>query len=251
MSMTYYKIFKELAYGCAESPYGHQVYEIPGEYPKLEGGAVLCKWGYHFCTPAQLLRYLYQAQTICEVIPHGEVLIDDEKCCTVGPIEILEPLNWNERIARLFAADCAEHVLRRFEKACPNDDRPRKAIEAARKFANGEISVSALERASDAAYNAANAAYAAAYNAAYNAAYAAAYAAADAAYCAADAAYNAAYYAANAANAAYNAAYAAAYAAANAAGHVFSNTARQVEKQWQARRIIQYLRGNVAREEEG
>ena len=231
MSMTYYKIFKELAYGCAESPYGHQVYEIPGEYPKLEGGAVLCKWGYHFCTPAQLLRYLYQAQTICEVIPHGEVLIDDQKCCTVGKITILEPLNWNERIARLLGADFAEHVLHNFERDYPNDDRPRKAIEAARKFANGEISLKELGRASYAAADAA-------YNAADATAVNAAYYAADAAYCAA----NAATYAADAANAAANAAADAAY---YAAGPVPSNTARQVEKQRQAARLEQYLRGEV------
>ena len=32
----------------------------------------------------------------------------------------------------LFAADCAEQVLHIFEAAYPTDDRPRKAIEAAR-----------------------------------------------------------------------------------------------------------------------
>jgi len=228
--MTYYKIFKELVDGCAESPYGHQVYNITGEYPKLEGDAVLCKWGYHFCTPVQLLKYLNQAQTICEVIPHGEVLIDDEKCCTVGPIEILEPLNWNERIARLFAADCAEHVLHIFERHYPNDDRPRKAIEAARKFANGETSVKELERASAAAYNAANAADAAADDAAYFAANAAdaaaaAYFAANAAYCAADAASTAAYCAADATR--------------------LSGAGRDNERDWQAARLEQYLRGEV------
>jgi hypothetical protein len=36
----------------------------------------------------------------------------------------------------LFAADCAEQVLPIFESAYPTDDRPRKAIEAARSGAS-------------------------------------------------------------------------------------------------------------------
>ena len=34
----------------------------------------------------------------------------------------------------LWAALCAEHVLPYFEKECPEDDRPRKAIEEARRW---------------------------------------------------------------------------------------------------------------------
>jgi hypothetical protein len=40
---------------------------------------------------------------------------------------------------RLFAADCAESVLHVYEKQYPNDYRPRKAIQAARDYANGVI----------------------------------------------------------------------------------------------------------------
>ena len=38
----------------------------------------------------------------------------------------------------LFAADCAEHVLPIFGRACPNDDRPRQAILVHRLFARGQ-----------------------------------------------------------------------------------------------------------------
>jgi len=41
----------------------------------------------------------------------------------------------------LWAAQCAEHVLLCFEKECPDDFRPRKAIELARSWACGEITV--------------------------------------------------------------------------------------------------------------
>ena len=43
------------------------------------------------------------------------------------------------RVMRLMAADFAEAVRSIFERGYPDDKRPRLAIEAARKFANGEI----------------------------------------------------------------------------------------------------------------
>ena len=45
---------------------------------------------------------------------------------------------------RLFAADCSEMVLPIYEKEYPNDYRPRKAIHAARDYANGLISAGEL-----------------------------------------------------------------------------------------------------------
>jgi hypothetical protein len=135
---------------------------------------------------------------------------------------------------RLLACDFAEHVLHLFENQYPDDDRPRKAIIAARDSADAEAAASAYvaayaaARAADAgraadaaARDAADAAADAAYAArAARAAYAA-YAAANAAYAAAYTAYAAAYTAAadayTAADAAYDAANADAYVAAYAA----------------------------------
>jgi hypothetical protein len=65
---------------------------------------------------------------------------------------------WNERTARLFAADCAEMALPIFEKYRPNDDRPRKAIEVARRYANGEATDEERDAAWAAAWDAARAA---------------------------------------------------------------------------------------------
>jgi len=87
----------------------------------------------------------------------------------------------NTKQKRLISIFAAEQVLHLFEKKYPCDDRPRKAIEAAKVVL---ISDSVDNR--DAAAYAAYAAYAAA-DAAANAAYAAADAAANAAYAAADA----------------------------------------------------------------
>ena len=41
----------------------------------------------------------------------------------------------------MWASDCVEHVLSNFEENYPNDYRPRRAIEAARAWVSGEISV--------------------------------------------------------------------------------------------------------------
>ena len=56
---------------------------------------------------------------------------------------------------RLFAADCAEHVLWIYERDYPGDDRPRKAIEATRAYVRAEIDEAAWEAARDAAWAAA------------------------------------------------------------------------------------------------
>lgn len=88
----------------------------------------------------------------------------------------LRSVDGHDREIRLFAADCAESVLYLFERDYPNEGRPRQAIEAARKYADGLISkqelffasAAASAAASDAAWNAASAAASAAAWAAEN-----------------------------------------------------------------------------------
>ncbi len=63
-----------------------------------------------------------------------------------------------ERELRLFAADCAERVLYLFEKEYPEDDGPRKEIQAMRDFANGKIDAAARAAVWAAARDAAEAA---------------------------------------------------------------------------------------------
>jgi hypothetical protein len=47
----------------------------------------------------------------------------------------------DHHLLALWAADCAQHVLRCFEHGRPGDDRPRRAIEMARAWARGEITM--------------------------------------------------------------------------------------------------------------
>ena len=127
----------------------------PGKWmPKIEN-VVPCESGYHLCRLSDLPGWL--GPVIWEAEGRGTKVLADDKV-VFGQARLLFATGWNEKAARLFAADCAEHVLPIFEKLRPKDDRPRKAIEAARAFARGEISAAARDAARDAARAAAGAA---------------------------------------------------------------------------------------------
>ena len=62
----------------------------------------------------------------------------------------------DQRSLAIWAADCAERVLPFFEKACPKDDRPRKAIEACRTWVRtGVFKMADIRKAALAAHAAA------------------------------------------------------------------------------------------------
>jgi hypothetical protein len=68
----------------------------------------------------------------------------------------------SDKDLRLFACDCAEHVLGIFEAKYPEDKRPRDCIATARRFASGEATEQELAAARDAAWDARDATLAAA-----------------------------------------------------------------------------------------
>ncbi|HSS37123.1 MAG TPA: hypothetical protein VLR93_12690 [Patescibacteria group bacterium] len=78
------------------------------------------------------------------------------------------------RLLAVWAADCAQHVLRHFEQARPTDDRPRRAIDLGRAWARGEIGWAEARTAAGHANAAARDLRGAARHAAYAAAQAAA-----------------------------------------------------------------------------
>jgi len=178
----------------------------PGKWMPAIKDIQPCARGYHFVNLEQLPTWL--GPTLYEVEVRGQVIHRADKSVAEQARLIRKVETWNEKTLWLFAADCAEHVLGIYERVYPKDDRPRKAIQTARDFANGLID-------RDAIVNVANA-YAAAYAAA-------AYAAAHAAYAAASAAYAAAH---------------AAYAhATSAAAHAATSAASAAEKEWQFKRL--------------
>jgi len=118
--------------GTWHQPHGKR----PGKWMPTITPVVPCLSGYHLCTIDQLVGWLgpviWVAEGRGEHVDHGDKHV-------FAQARLLHRLDtWDERTARLFAADCAEHVLPIFEKAHPGDDRPRKAIEVARRFAHDE-----------------------------------------------------------------------------------------------------------------
>ena len=67
----------------------------------------------------------------------------------------IEQAKQDHRTLALWAADCAERVLPYFEQKYPQDDRPRKSIEAGRAWVRGEIKISQARTAALAAHDAA------------------------------------------------------------------------------------------------
>jgi hypothetical protein len=121
----------------------------------------------------------------------------------------------------LWAAVCAEHVLPSFEEKYPEDDRPRKALEAGRAWVRGEIPMSEARAAAFAAHAAARASD----------------------HAAARAAARAAGHAAATAHVASHARHAAAYAViAATAGLTDPAAAAATEREWQSRCLPEHLR---------
>jgi hypothetical protein len=181
----------------------------------ISGDLMPCENGLHLCRRQDLLTWL--GPEIWEAEYEGELVEADDKV-VVRRARIVRKLDtWNERTARLFAADCAERVLPIFEKQYPTDARPRKAIEAARAFANGTIGQEERDAAGDAAGDAAWAAWIAARDAARDAA-----------------------------RAAGDAAWAAARAAGDAAWYAASDAAWYASSQWATDRLFDYLEGRAS-----
>ena len=125
--------------------------------PRLSGELVLCERGYHLCRTTDLVHWLgpvlYSVPGDC--YEDEGMIVGDDKVAVRRARLAYRVEEWNEMNARLFAADCAEAVLHKWESLYPQDDRPRAAIAAARAFAREEISAADLSAARSAAESAA------------------------------------------------------------------------------------------------
>ena len=177
----------------------------PGAWmPPIEGELKPCKNGYHLCSgEEQLVQWL--GPEIYEAEYQSERVDADDKI-VVREARLLRRIEtWTKKTARLFSCDCAERVVRYYEAKYPGDNRPRKSIEIARRYARGEATDDELLAAESAAWYAWYAAESAA-------------------------GFAAGYAVGSAAGYAWYAGYAAEFAA---------------ERRWQAERLGQYLRGKV------
>ena len=196
----YYKVLDERGRSCHG---GSAVWSLPtrnadgtwtpGDWmPEVGGILRLCLTGYHIVTIDQLLDWL--GPRIFEVEIGSNVMrvninpdlalertvgqtylqIDASIGADIihGPDKSVvrqcrltrECIGWNEWTARLFACECAEKVLYIYEAEYPHDNRPRRAIEATRKYVKA-----VMRNASDAEIAEASCAAEAAYRAAHDA----------------------------------------------------------------------------------
>ena len=161
----------------------------PGRWMRRIANIKPCRRGYHVFERKDILRWINQTLYECEIrgetIDHGDKTVA-ESCRLLRPVP-----GCNERTLRLFACRVAEDALPLYEAEYPDDDRPRRAIETARMYADGRATRAELAAAHYAARSAADsaadyaarcAAHSAAHSAAYYAAHSATYYAADAKY---------------------------------------------------------------------
>jgi hypothetical protein len=129
----------------------------PGAWMPRAAKVKCCSRGYHLVELYALPMWLRADCTIYEAEGRGTHATDGTGKTAFSQARLIRQRYLSAQDMRLFAADCAEHVLHMFEERYPSDDRPRKAIEAARAYARGEMA-----DAAEAAYAAADAAEAAA-----------------------------------------------------------------------------------------
>jgi hypothetical protein len=121
-----------------------------------------CKNGWE-----KLLNHLNKTQSDDEPLELRTILESNGLDDTIWAFRAVQG---KDKEIRLFAADCAEMVLPIYEKRYPDDKRPRLAIQAARDYANGLITMEELAASRAAARAAArDAAWAAAWDAARDA----------------------------------------------------------------------------------
>lgn len=125
-----------------------------GIWRSVRGELEPCSNGLHLCREQDLMKWLGPVIWEAEVAPGASVIETGDKV-VVSRARVVRRLDtWNERTARLFAADCAERVVH----LCAGDPRPREAMAVARAFANGKATKEGLATVEDAARAAARAA---------------------------------------------------------------------------------------------
>jgi hypothetical protein len=149
MAETLYKVLGENAEAVNG---GNAVWNTNGKWmPPIEGELEPCRNGYHLCRREHLVAWL--GPVIWRATYRGELIDDGDKVVVREARLVSRVRTWNEKTARLFAADCAERALERVGNA---DPRSIEAVRIARLFAVGEATREELDAASDAARDAAS-----------------------------------------------------------------------------------------------
>lgn len=128
---------------------------VVGQWTDLIPEPVPCQRGYHWCRDPRdlILEYNDYGPVVLEV--EAIDAIDRGTKTVSSRLYVHRRTPWDDVRARLWAADCAEHVVHIYETQYPGDRRPRNAIEAARRLAVGANTGAAARDAAWAARDAA------------------------------------------------------------------------------------------------
>jgi hypothetical protein len=157
--MKYYKFLRT----GLKSENGGTRWKI-GEWKKYRGKLQMCKAGFH-CSEEPYDAFSYvQGEIFAEVEVRGNSIKEDDKQAW-SEMRIVRAWKWDKKASLKLAIYSAELCLKNFEKVYPDDNRPREAIEAAKRvlFKDTKANRSAAESAArSAAWSAARSAESAA-----------------------------------------------------------------------------------------
>ena len=127
--MTLYKSFR----ADFKNEYGNIQWKL-NEWVHQDGVIIACKNGLHASKRViEAIQYVN-----CEILAEVEVkgksdLSENDKECW-SDMRIIKAYKWEKEDSVKLAIFAAELVIDNYEKEYPNDDRPRKAIEAAKNW---------------------------------------------------------------------------------------------------------------------
>ena len=139
-----------------------------GKWYKIEGELEMCSNGFHASKLILDAMSFVNLECLAKVDVKGKSEKQDDKQCW-SEMRIVKAWHWKKQDSVALAIYSAELVIDLFEKEYPEDDRPRKAIEAAKKYLQNPT-----EENKSAARSAASVARSAAWSAARSVAWSAA-----------------------------------------------------------------------------
>ena len=146
--MKYYKFLD----AGLKSHNGEQVWKI-GEWYETKGKLNICNNGFH-CSKkiGQAFSYV-RGEILALVETKGDEIVQDDKSCH-EKMRIVKAWKWQKKDSVAISIFAAELCLENFEKVCPDDKRPREAIEAAKYWLENPTDSAARSAAKSAARSA-------------------------------------------------------------------------------------------------
>ena len=122
--------FLNLERGKIKSESGDMVWRI-GEWQHVNGAIVLCENGLH-CSNTIYDAFSYVQGSVLAFVKTKGIHVDDKEKSAYSAMRIVKAYKWTKKDSISLAIFSAELCLKEFERLYPDDDRPRKAIDAAR-----------------------------------------------------------------------------------------------------------------------